>query len=69
LETRWTKALKVYFPDELELLSEGLGFSALEGVDSEVLDSEVLDSLEPLFDEASLESEDVALGVVVLFFP
>ncbi|PZC41898.1 MAG: hypothetical protein DK302_001742, partial [Chloroflexi bacterium] len=30
---------------------------------------EVLDSLEPLFDEASLESEDVALGVVVLFFP
>jgi len=69
LETRWTKALKVYFPDELELFSEGLGFSALEGVDSEVLDSEVLDSLEPLFDEASLESEDVALGVVVLFFP
>ena len=67
LETRWTKARKVYFPEELELLLEALDFDSLEGLVSEVLES--LESLALLFDEASLESEEVALDVAELFFP
>jgi hypothetical protein len=67
LETRWIKARKVYFPEELELLLEALDFDSLEGLESEVLDS--LESLAPLLDEESLESEEVALDVAELFFP
>ena len=70
LETRWIKARKVYFPEELELLLEALDFDSLEGLESEVLDSlDSLESLAPLLDEESLESEEVALDVAELFFP
>ena len=46
---------------------EALDFDSLEGLESEVLDS--LESLAPLLDEESLESEEVALDVAELFFP
>ena len=66
-DTRWTKARKIYFPGDLELLFEALALVSLADLLSDIL--ETLESLESLFDEVSLISEVEAPVEAELFFP